>query len=252
LNARPNRAPVRFTPATLAFLRGLKRHNTREWFLAHRDAYELQVRAPMVAFVERLAVDFRGFAPELLATPRASIFRIYRDTRFSADKTPYKTHVSAYFQHRALPRMEGAGLYLEIAPARVLAAGGIHAPSGPELLRIRQRIADDPGRFEAIVTAPRFLRTVGPIDGDRLQRTPRGFPKDHPAAEWLRFRQFIAGVELPAAQAAAPGFYARVLSLFRAMMPLVRFLNEPLVEADAGTAPSATPAAARRREVDHS
>jgi len=105
---------VRFTPQTLAFLRALSRNNRREWFQPRKERYEAVVRAPMIAFIERLAGELAEFAPDLVATPRASMYRIYRDTRFSADKTPLKTHVAAVFPHRLLPKHEGAGMYIEV------------------------------------------------------------------------------------------------------------------------------------------
>ena len=104
-----------FTKKTLAFLRALKRNNDREWFRAHREEYDRHVREPMLAVVERLAHDFRSFAPELIAAPAVSMFRPWRDTRFSENKTPLKTNIAAVFPHRALGRMSGAGLYFEVA-----------------------------------------------------------------------------------------------------------------------------------------
>ena len=103
-----------FTPKTLSFLRSLKRNNDREWFRARKDDYERHVRAPMVAVIERLAVDFGRFAPELDASPKRCIYRIYRDTRFSGDKTPLKTQIAASFRWRGLPRGRSAGLYFEV------------------------------------------------------------------------------------------------------------------------------------------
>ena len=108
--------PPAFTKKTLSFLRTLKRNNDRAWFHAHRDDYETHVRAPMVAIVEQLAEDFRAFAPELVADPKVSLFRPWRDTRFSDDKTPLKTNIAAVFPDRTLGRMNGAGLYFEVAP----------------------------------------------------------------------------------------------------------------------------------------
>ena len=101
----------RFPNRGLTFLRTLKRNNRREWFNAHKDEYDAYVRQPMLAFIARLAEDFRDFAPELVAEPRTSLYRIYRDTRFSPNKTPYKTHAAAVFPPRGLPKHEGAGLY---------------------------------------------------------------------------------------------------------------------------------------------
>jgi uncharacterized protein (TIGR02453 family) len=218
-----------FTPRTLSFLRSLKRNNDRAWFAAHRDAYERDVRAPMIALVERMATDLRRFAPELVASPRASLFRIHRDTRFSPDKSPFKTQVGAVFPHRDLPRHQGAGLYLEIGPAGVMIAGGIYMPQAPELHALREHLADNHARFRALVQSPGFLRTAGPVTGDSLQRVPRGFPADHPAAAYLKLKQFLFGRDYPAGFATSPTFYRQAVTLFERMAPVVDFLNEPLV-----------------------
>jgi uncharacterized protein (TIGR02453 family) len=224
----PAAAP-RFTPATLTFLRALKRHNRREWFNAHRDDYEAHVRQPMTAIIERLAVDFRGFAPELVASPRVSLYRIYRDTRFSENKAPYKTHVAAVFPTRGLAKHEGAGLYFHVSPGEVWVGGGMYAPQMPQLLAVRDHIATNVQRLRAIVESPAFSRQVGRLEGERLQRVPRGFPKDHEAAEFLKFRQFLAGREFPPALATSPAFYRTLIAVFRRVAPLARFLNEPLL-----------------------
>ena len=129
-------APPCFTPAALKFLRALKRNNRREWFNAHRDDYEAHVRQPMTVIIERLGVDFRAFAPELVASPRVSLYRIYRDTRFSENKTPYKTHVAAVFPTRGLAKHEGAGLYFHVSPEEVWVGGGMYAPPMPQLLAV--------------------------------------------------------------------------------------------------------------------
>src|SRR5580765_927224 len=121
-----------FSPKAIAFLRGLKRNNNRDWFNPRKDQYDELLKKPLLEVIERLAIDFRTIAPELSATPR-SMFRIYRDTRFSADKSPYKTHASASFPHRSLPRHGGAGMYFEIGPTGVWAGGGIYAPDTPVL-----------------------------------------------------------------------------------------------------------------------
>ncbi|MCX6539765.1 MAG: DUF2461 domain-containing protein [Acidobacteria bacterium] len=226
-------SPARFTSQTLAFLRALARNNRREWFQERKDRYEEVVRAPMAALVERLAVDFRDFAPDLIATPRASMYRIYRDTRFSADKTPLKTHIAAVFPHRLLPKHECAGLYLEVAPQHVWYGGGMYMPSTSQLHLVREHIAANHRRLRTIVESPAFRRVFGEITGDQLKRVPLGFPKDHPAAEFLKFRQFLAGCEKPAAFATSPGFYRSILTAFRTLSPLIAFLNAPLI-ADRG------------------
>lgn len=223
-------APVgAFTPRTLAFLRALERHNQREWFHARKDRYDADVRAPMAALVERLAMDLRTFAPDLVANPRTSIYRPYRDTRFAADKTPLKTNVAANFPHRLLPKHEGAGFYLEVAPRHVWYGGGMYMPSTAHLHQVREHIALHYRRLERIVASPGFRRTFGVLGGARLQRMPRGFAGDHPAGELLRYRQFLAGCERPASFATTPGFYRTILAAFKTLAPLVQFLNEPLV-----------------------
>jgi uncharacterized protein (TIGR02453 family) len=224
----PTRTP-RFSAETLRFLRALKRNNRREWFNAHRDDYEMHVRQPMTAVVERLAEDFRAFAPELVASPKVSMYRIYRDTRFSENKAPYKTHVAAVFPTRGLPKHEGAGAYFHVSPESVWIGGGLYMPQPPQLHAIREHIASNVKQLRAIVESPAFRRQVGALEGDKLQRVPRGFPSDHAAAEYLKFRHFIAGAEFPAAFAASPKFYGTLLSVFRRLMPLARFLNAPLV-----------------------
>ena len=221
-----------FTPKTLAFLRALKRNNDREWFKARKDEYEAHVRQPMLTLLARLADDFRSFAPELVSDPRVSLYRIYRDTRFSADKTPLKTHVGAHFPHRLL-RKEGAGLYLEIAPGWVWIGGGLYMPETHQLAAIRAHIANGHRKLRRIVESRAFISTVGELHGERLIRVPRGFSQDHPAAHYLRFRQFLAGRECPSGLASSPRFYAEVLTVFRQVAPLVRFLNEPLLAQSA-------------------
>ncbi len=221
----------RFSNATLAFLRALRRNNKSDWFRARKDTYEADVRSPMAAVVERLAVDFTRFAPELVASPKVSLFRPYRDTRFSEDKRPLKTHVSAVFPCRGLRKHEGAGLYLEVNCDRVLVAGGLHTPQTPELQRLRVHLAKNYVQWRALVESPSFRRSFGRIHGESLVRVPRGFQVDHPAAEYLKLRQFLAMREYPAAFCTTTRFYSTVVRLFELLAPVIRFLNEPLLAA---------------------
>lgn len=222
-------AAPRFSPQSLAFLRALKRNNDREWFKARKERYETVVRAPMIDVIERLGEDFQSFAPDLVASPRVSLFRVYRDTRFSENKAPLKTNIAALFPWRGLGRHQGAGLYFEVAPGWVWIGGGMWAPDTSQLHAVREHIAANVTHFRSIVEAPAFRRRVGPLGGDRLQRVPRGFSKDHEAAEYLRHRQFLASRELPADFACSPRFYRGLVETFRQITPLVRFLNEPLL-----------------------
>jgi uncharacterized protein (TIGR02453 family) len=224
------RSAPRFPPETLRFLRALKRNNRRDWFNARKDQYQAQVSAPMIAVIERLAVDFRAFAPELVASPKLSMYRVYRDTRFSANKTPYKTHIAAIFPWRGLPKHEGAGVYFHVAPDGVWIGGGMYAPQTPQLHAVREHIAAHVRRLRAIVESTAFKKAVGSLEGERLHRVPRGFPKDHEAAEYLKYRQFLAGRELAASFATSPSFYRTLMTVFRQVVPLARFLNEPLLK----------------------
>jgi uncharacterized protein (TIGR02453 family) len=221
-----------FTSKTLSFLRALKRNNDREWFRARKDQYEQHVRVPMIAVVEQLALDFRTVAPELIASPKQSLFRIYRDTRFSGDKKPLKTHAAAVFRPKDLPKPQGAGLYFEIAPGWVWIGGGMWRPEPPELVRLREHISETWPEIRDLTRAAAFRKRFDELAGDTMTRVPRGYPSDHPAAAFLKHRQFYGGAEFPAALAHSRDFYPTLLATFRALMPLVRFLNEPLVEQE--------------------
>jgi len=238
--------PSPFTVKTLRFLRALKRNNDREWFRARKAQYEIDVRQPMIELIDRLARDFRSFAPEFVAEPKVSLYRIYRDTRFSADKTPLKTHVAAHFPVRGFPKGQGGGLYLEVAPAWVWMGGGVYMPSNPQLHAIRSQIAVTHPRLHRLVTATAFRRTVGTLQGERLSRVPRGYAKDHPAAHYLQFKQYLAGREFEAEFATRPTFYRELLATFRAVAPMVRFLNGALQIAEATPAPATLSAAPTR------
>jgi uncharacterized protein (TIGR02453 family) len=221
-------AAPRFSADTLKFLRALKRNNRREWFNTHREQYEAHVRQPMTTMVERLADDFRTFAPELVASPKVSMYRIYRDTRFSDNKLPYKTHVAAVFPTRGLAKHEGAGVYFHISPTEVWIGGGMYSPQPAQLYAVREHIASNIKQLRAIVESPGFKRDIGGLEGDKLTRVPRGFRKDHEAAEYLKYKHFVAGVELPAEIATSPKFYRTLLTIFGQVLPLSRFLNRPL------------------------
>ena len=218
-----------FTPKTLSFLRSLKRNRQkREWFHERKDQYQLHCRGPITEVVARLADDFRAFAPDMVADPKVSLLRPFRDTRFSDDKTPLKTHIGATFPHRALGRMNGAWFYFEIASEWVWMGGGMWRPDTSQLLLVREHIVANQRRFEAIVNAASFKK-IGGLQGDQLTRVPRGFAKDHPAAKYLQHRQFMAFREENAAFATRPDFYKQLRDTFKAITPLVQFLNEPLV-----------------------
>src|SRR6266699_397859 len=224
-----NRAFSAFPKEGLQFLQLLQRHNNREWFQEHKGIYEDYVKQPMAELIEALAVEFAQFAPEMIASPKASAYRIYRDTRFSKDKSPYKTHVALVFPRSGLGKHEGAGRYLHIPTQELLIGGGLYMPLPEDLNAVRNHIVDHPDRFFAILEHDRFRKIFGSLGGDRLQRVPQGFPVDHVAADYLKYKQFLAARNFPPRVATTPRFYKLVLETFQAILPLVRFLNDPIL-----------------------
>jgi uncharacterized protein (TIGR02453 family) len=222
-----------FSTATLAFLRGLKRHNDRAWFEANRPDYEAEVKQPMRELIEEMDVRLTRFAPEVIGDPKRSMFRIYRDIRFSPDKSPYKTHASCWFYHRDGSRAVGresrgggAGFYFQIAPGDSFVGGGMWMPPRDALLRLRESIAEDPKRLGKIATDRRLVRRFGGLSEEAvLRRVPRGFAPDHPAARWLKFQSFVMGRALTDAQAVSARLPALLEGDFRLMLPLVRWIN---------------------------
>jgi uncharacterized protein (TIGR02453 family) len=217
-----------FPQAGLSFLRNLKRNNNREWFLEHKPVYEESVRTPMLQLIEALAEEFADFAPEILASPK-SLFRIYRDTRFSKDKHPFKTHVAASFSVRGFDRHEGAGFYFHVSPTELWIGGGIYRPASDELRCVRDHIAESHERLKKIVEARQFRKLFGTLSGEQSSRMPRGYPSDHPAEHYLRYKDLIAARELTPAEATKPDFFETLVESFRTMHPLIRYLNEPIL-----------------------
>ena len=220
-----------FPKEGLQFLRLLKRNNNREWFHQHKSIYESQIKTPIHNLIETLGRDFQNFAPELVASPKVSAYRIHRDTRFAKDKSPYKTHIAAVFPHAGLGKHEGAALYLHIDPSEFFIGGGLYMPLPEDLQVVRNHIAQNPKGLQRIVQAPAFRRMFGSLHGEQLLRVPRGFPADHPAAEYLKYKQFLASRRLEPETVTSPDFYKVVVQTFRGMLPFIRFLNDPIVAA---------------------
>src|SRR5438034_3717990 len=145
----------------LQFLRSLKRNNNREWFQKHMSIYETRVRQPMECLVTAMATEFEQFAPEMVASPKVSAYRIYRDIRFSKDKSPYKTHVAAVFPRSGLGKHEGAGYYLHVAPTELLIGGGLYMPLPEDLTAIRSHIAENAETITGIMQGSQFFRMLG-------------------------------------------------------------------------------------------
>jgi uncharacterized protein (TIGR02453 family) len=225
-----------FTPAALRFLRGLARNNAKPWFEAHREDYERDVRGPMHELIEEMDARFPGFAPEFTGDPRRSMFRIYRDVRFSRDKSPYKVHAACWFRHRSADHKVGseaegggAGFYFHLEPGKSLVAGGIWMPPRPVLNKLRDGIAENPKGFERMVRHPALLRRFGGLSDEAvLKRMPRGFSEGHAAARWLRYQSFTVSRDLTDAQVTNTRLATRLQAEFEAMLPLVRWLNARL------------------------
>jgi uncharacterized protein (TIGR02453 family) len=219
-----------FTSKSLAFLRALKRNNKRDWFHARKDQFEEHLRQPMIEIIERLAVDFRAFAPDMVADPKVSLFRQWRDTRFSHDKTPLKTNIGSTYPNRVLGRMNGAGFHFEVGPTWTWIGGGLWAPDTSQLQLVREHIAANYKTFDKIVTSPSF-RKIGGLKGGTVSRVPRGFDKNHKAAEYLVHKQFLGYREESAEFAISPALYKNLRDTLKTIAPLVQFLNEPLIAA---------------------
>ncbi len=216
---------IYFTDELFKFLKQLKRNNQREWFQANKPRYEAVARDACCRFIADLAGPLQDISPWLVADPhptRGSLFRIYRDTRFSNDKRPYKTHVGMSFPHRGTKqKVHLPGFYLHLEPESCFAAAGCWHPDNPTLIRIRTTIMERP---EAWKKAVRGLE----LEGDALKRPPRGYPADHPLVEDLKRKDFIASIELTQAQVCGPRFMSDFLAACRKLSPLVGFLSQAL------------------------
>jgi uncharacterized protein (TIGR02453 family) len=220
-----------FPKKGMEFLNRLKKNNRRDWFAKHRDEYESFVKLPMQSLIVALQPHFARFAPEYELHPKRSIFRVYRDTRFSKDKTPYKTHVAAHAVWRGKSKGLGAsGYYFHIEPGEVYVGAGIYMPEGEQLKKIRRAIAEHSKEFLGIVQSAQFKKTFGELEmtDDRLKRIPAGFEADHPMAEWLRYKHYFAGVSLAESKVYKESFPDDIARVSEEATPLVKFLNRAL------------------------
>jgi uncharacterized protein (TIGR02453 family) len=214
-----------FSPEALSFLRALKRNNRREWFQPRKEKYELLIKQPMLALIESLNQRFMDFAPNYITLPQKSVYRIYRDTRFSKDKTPYKTHISAIFPRHTAVKREGAVLYFHFTEKELLVFGGVYAPEREELLAYRNLLAEHHEEFLELLAGKDVKRLTNGLEGEQLSRMPKGFPDDHPAGELLRHRQWYLESTLDAKIVHSPRLVAEIARRFAVMAPMVEFLN---------------------------
>lgn len=215
-----------FSPKVFQFLRELKAHNDRRWFEANRERYEVDVKEPMLQFISDLGKPLGTISPHFKVDPRpvgGSMFRIYRDIRFSKDKSPYKTHLGAHFPHARAGKDESApGFYVHLEPAHSLGGGGLWHPDSTALKRLRERIVSRPREWKAV-------RGAGiPVEGESLKRVPPGYDPEHTFAEDLKLKDFYVMTGFSAKEVCAADFMDRFVEVCRSTAPLMRFLTQAL------------------------
>jgi uncharacterized protein (TIGR02453 family) len=220
-----------FPEVGFKFLKSLKRNNRREWFQARKEIYLETVRQPMTQLVDALNHQLASFAPDYINEAEKSIYRVYRDTRFSHDKTPYKTHIAAIFPRRGMEKHVGGGFYISVSPWDLEVAGGVYMPGPDQLNLIRYYLAGHAEEFRRIAGGRTLRRLMGEVVGEQLARVPKGFERDHPAADLVRYKQIYVDAALDPALALTAKLLPELVARFKAMQPLVDFLNRPLVEA---------------------
>src|SRR5260370_11002234 len=218
-----------FSPDALTFLRALKRNNRRDWFQPRKEKYESLIKAPMLELVNALNGEFARFAPDYVTPPEKAVYRIYRDTRFSPDKTPYKTHIAAIFPRHTAVKREGAVFYLHFTEKDLLAFAGVYSPDRDELLAYRGLLQEHHREFEEILRHKKLRRTIGGLQGEQLSRMPKGFPPCHPGEGLLRRRQWYLEAILDIKLLTTPRLLPELARRFEVMAPLVQFLNRPSV-----------------------
>ncbi|MBK9155057.1 MAG: DUF2461 domain-containing protein [Chloracidobacterium sp.] len=213
---------------TLDFLQKLQKNNNREWFTANKSLYE-SASNNIIALTDHLIGQLAKFDPEVAGLdPKSCVFRIYRDVRFSKDKSPYKINLGAYISPGGRKSMR-PGYYFHIQPGQSFMAGGKHLPDGPECLKIRTAIAYNTAEFLKIVEKKSFLEAFGQLSGERLRSAPKGFDPEHKAIEYLKLKEFMAFTEFRDDKfVTSPEFPNLLAKLAKEMYPLIRFLRRAL------------------------
>ncbi len=222
--------PPPFHDELFGFLRELRQNNERAWFEAHKTVYETAVRLPALAFIGAMAPRLATVSPHFRASAKksgGSLMRVYRDTRFSRDKTPYKVNVGIQFRHELGRDVHAPGYYVHLEPGRCFLGAGIWRPEARALRRIRDFIADNPNGWRKAVGERRF-RLGFVLDGESLVRAPRGYSPDHPLIEDLKRKDFIAVHAFADARALDDDFADGVASAFRTATPFMRYLCQAL------------------------
>jgi len=224
----PSTAPAHLSPDALKFLRGLEKHNDREWFNDRKATYESELKEPMLAILRKVTDAMLDFAPDHVRPAEKSLFRIYRDTRFSNNKLPYKNHVAAWWSHMGMEKTSGAGYYFQVSPKGIVIAAGAYMPEKDQLAAIRHWLLDNHAAFRAILDKPAVRKTFKEFEGEALTRPPKGFPPDHPAMDLIKCKQWGLSTTLPAEAALEPNFAATLIKHFKLLAPMVNALNTPI------------------------
>jgi uncharacterized protein (TIGR02453 family) len=215
-----------FGEETLKFLRELRDNNNRDWFNEHKPRYEDQVLDVALNFIQSMHDPLQEFAPHFTAIPKrmgGSLMRIYRDTRFSKNKTPYKTNIGIQFRHEQAKDVHSPGFYVHIDPEQVFLGAGMWRPESAALAAIRQRIGDKQAEWLRARDDKGFSRHFR-LGGESLKRPPRGYDKEHPMIVDIRRKDFIAIKNMSHADALNPRFQQKVETAFQASVPYMRFL----------------------------
>ena len=215
---------------TLDFIAALKNNNDREWFAANKSWYE-RSRADFEVLVAQLIQGIAAFDPEIgLLNPKKCIFRIYRDVRFSEDKSPYKTHFGAIMRRPGMDKT--SGYYVHVDPEDSFISCGHYMLMPDQIKKVRRGIYDDFEMFHDIINEKKFKKEIGDLhrDDDALQRVPNGFDKNHPAAEYLKLKHFYALKQIPSKELLSENFVSYALGIYKLMQPLSEFLNDVLLD----------------------
>jgi uncharacterized protein (TIGR02453 family) len=227
----PAAAQPYLRPEALTFLRNLARHNDREWFTPRKAEFESLLKEPMLAIVRKITDAMLNFAPNHVRPAEKSLFRIYRDTRFSSDKRPYKTHVAAWWSHQGLQKTSGAGYYFHVSAKEVIVAAGAYMPEKEQLAAIRHWLLENHTDFRKLLKKPAVRRAFVEFEGNPLTRPPKGFPCDHPALDLIQCRQWGLAATLPAKTALDRKLADTIVRYFRLASPIVDSLNTPIAAA---------------------
>jgi uncharacterized protein (TIGR02453 family) len=220
-----------FRREALTFLRNLAKHNDRAWFQPRKARFEAELKEPMLSIVRKITDAMADFAPNHVRPAEKSLFRIYRDTRFSNDKRPYKTHVAAWWSHQGLEKTSGAGYYFHVSAKELVIAAGAYMPEKDQLAAIRHWLLDHHAEFSKLLKKPAVRKMYDEFEGNALTRPPKGFPAEHPGMDLIRCRQWGLAATLPAKAALKKDVAATVIRYFKIASPVVDALNTPIAAA---------------------